>query len=139
MIRRVLGLASQLWAVDHGNVMPPDFRSMSNEVSATQVLICPADIGRLTAADWGSLTTNNVSYEFLAPSVPVPDSPGRRQRVVFCCPVHDNVVPLDGAVRARPSPGAPDQLLRENGVLYFGPPGVPADGVGVPEQQGPSK
>ena len=125
---RVLGLASQLWAVDHGNVMPPDFHSMSNEVSSTQVLICPADTGRRAAADWGSLTTNNVTYEFLAPSVSVPASPGRRQRVVFHCPVHDNVVLLDGAVCSRPSPGAPDQLLRQDGNLYFGPPGATTDG-----------
>jgi hypothetical protein len=121
---KVLGLAARRWAVDHGNVIPPDLHSMSNEVSSTQVLICPADTGRRAAADWAALTTNNVSYEFLAPSVPVPDSPGRRQRVVFRCPVHDNVACLDGAVRARPSPGAPDQLLHENGILYFGPPEV---------------
>src|SRR5262249_27220176 len=35
-----IGLAARIWAADHRDVLPPDFVTMSNELSTPKLLIC---------------------------------------------------------------------------------------------------
>ncbi len=74
-----MGLAFRIFATDHGDQFPHQsesmqvlssnpplfwpklFNSLSNELSTTKILICPADIRR-EAVDFSSITVSNVSY-----------------------------------------------------------------------------
>jgi hypothetical protein len=58
--------AARVWAGDNNGHYPPDFRSMSNELATTKILICPDDKSRTPAKDWASLTPDNSSYEMIA-------------------------------------------------------------------------
>jgi hypothetical protein len=84
-----IGLAFRLWEGDHNDQFPfnvsqaqggtrelcePDsngfeknpvsiFMVMSNELATTRILICPNDKTKQAAADFASLTANNISYQ----------------------------------------------------------------------------
>jgi hypothetical protein len=45
---------------------PPSVLSMSNELSSTKILVCPADTGRQAALDWSTFTMAACSYEHCA-------------------------------------------------------------------------
>ena len=57
--------AARVWADDNNGRYPPDFRSMSNELATTRILICPNDKSRSLAKDFASLTADNSSYEII--------------------------------------------------------------------------
>lgn len=112
-----LGLAARIWATDNGDVLPPDLLSMSNEIIAPKILVCPADTARKPAASWAEFSLANVSYEFLGPSA----SETEPQRVVFRCPIHRNVCLADGSVQQL-SPESAAQVVSRNGALYVEAP-----------------
>lgn len=116
-----LGLSLQTWAANNGDLLPPDILSMSNELTSTKVLICPADLSHVPANDWGSFTTANLSYKFLCPSAKV----AAAQEVVFLCPIHGNFTLMDGSVQSRIARTHPEQFVMKDGKLYFGEPVVP--------------
>ena len=72
------------------------------------------------ARDWGSFTTANSSYEFLAPSAK-DDEP---TRVLSRCPIHGNIGLCDGSVQMGAMTNRPDWFQERNGKLYFNPPGT---------------
>ncbi len=117
-----LGLAARMWATDNGDVLPPNFTSMSNELFTPKVLVCPADTARQPAADWGSFTMANVSYEFLAPS----GSETEPQRVVFRCPIHGHVCLADGSVQSSLAKTHPEWFIQRDGKLMLEQPQMPA-------------
>jgi len=117
-----LGIAFQIWTANNGDLLPPDVLSMSNEVASTKALVCPADTGRQPANDWGSFTAANLSYKFLAPSAKV----AAPQQVVLLCPIHGNVMLMDGSVQSRIARTHPEQFILKDGKLYFGEPVIPA-------------
>jgi len=114
-----VGLAVRLWAGDNGDQYPFNvstnqggtkewcgadaagwdtnswrhFQVMSNELTATAVLVCPQDRKR-KAADWAALSAANVSYYFRA-NVTNFDS---GTEILAACPADGNVVYADGHV-----------------------------------------
>jgi Domain of unknown function (DUF4190) len=92
-----IGLAARIWATDHDGKFPPDFISMSNELSSPNILVCPSDRLTSTAINWAQFGPNNVSYDYLAPGH---DEKSERPRMaVFECPFHGNVGLGDGSVQ----------------------------------------
>jgi prepilin-type processing-associated H-X9-DG protein len=79
-----IGLATRVWAGDHDEKYPPQvsgtnggsmdfitgpnvwrhFLVMSNELSNTRVLICPADEGRFRATNFVWMRNSNISFFF---------------------------------------------------------------------------
>jgi hypothetical protein len=84
-----------MWAGDHKEIMPPDFLSMSNELSSPKILTCPGDPGRKKAGGWQEFDGSSVSYELLSPGVPEGDP----NIVLVRCPIHFNVGMLDGSAQ----------------------------------------
>lgn len=91
-----IGLAARLWAADNNESFPPNFMSMSNELSSLKVLVCPGDGSKTVATDWATFSPDNVSYEYLEPGLSEKNS--NPQTVVFQCPIHGNVGLADGSV-----------------------------------------
>ncbi len=111
-------IAAKIWAGDHNDAYPPDFTSMSKELSSPRILVCPQDTAHHPATDWSSFNASaNCSYEYLAPSLK--DQAGEQNRVVFRCPVHGTVGLADGSVQAGVGKTHPDWLVNRNGKLYL--------------------
>jgi cell division protein FtsB len=90
-----LWVAARTWAIDNGNISPPDMLSMTNEMGTPKILVCPGDKTREPAKDWASYTAAHCSYEYLAPSAPDTEP----TRVLFRCPIHGHVGLCDGSVQ----------------------------------------
>jgi hypothetical protein len=91
-----ISLAARMYSMDHDNVFPKDFISMSNELASPRVLICNADFGKIKADDWTRVGPRNISYEYLVPgrkAAEVADSPA------FRCPIHGHIILGDGTAR----------------------------------------
>ena len=112
-----LGLAARVWALDNGDMNPPNVLSMSNEMGSFKILVCPADTGRQPAKDPSSFTPANCSYEYLAPSSSDKEEPNR---ILFRCPFHGNVGLVDGSVQMEVAKKHPEQIVQRDGKLYFG-------------------
>ena len=92
-----IGLAARLYSNDHNGKFPPDFLTMSNELNAPRILVCPGDSSKKAAANWSQFDPNqNVSYEFLTPNANENDV---TQQTAFQCPVHGNIGLGDGSVQ----------------------------------------
>jgi hypothetical protein len=86
--------AAALWSADNGGRLPSDFLSMTNELSTPRILVCPSDHLHHLATSWASFTTNNSSYEIVAPGIYKTDT-----NVVFLrCKIHGYVGYVDGRV-----------------------------------------
>ena len=90
-----VGLAARMYASDHKEFFPPDFQSMSQELTTPKILVCPGDRSKVVAQTWGQCTPANISYEFLHPGAKVQ---GMEREVVFRCPIHANECYGDGSV-----------------------------------------
>ncbi len=113
-----LGLAARIWATDNQDVLPPDILSMRNELVAPRVLVCPADESRTPAASWEEFHPGAVSYAFLAAN----GSEIEVQRVMFRCPIHDNVTLCDGSVQQASTENGENRLRWDGGKLWFDSP-----------------
>ena len=92
-----IGLAARLWSNDHGDVFPPSFQSMSNELVTPKVLACISDAQHTKAPDWAQFNADqNVSYEYLIPNAKEAEVTGQ---IVFRCPIHENIGLGDGSVQ----------------------------------------
>ena len=60
---------------------------MSNELSNAKILICPSDHSRQPATSWASFTSNNCSYEIVAPGMRQSDT----NTVFLHCKIHGYV------------------------------------------------
>lgn len=83
----VLFAATLSWPSDHNGRLPFDFLSMSNELGTPKLLLCPSDHGHLAASSWASFTTNNSSYELVAPGLLKSNATG----IFMRCPIHGYV------------------------------------------------
>jgi len=88
-----IGFAARIWAGDHEEHLPADFRSLSNEIGNLRILICPADESRQLAANWESIGETNCSYEIVLPGMSSSDT-----NVFFRCRVHGHLGYADGTV-----------------------------------------
>lgn len=111
------GLAVRVWAVDNNDVFPPDTLSMSNELNAPKILVCPAETNRLAAKNWESYTVANLSYEFLTPSATNADT--EPTRVLSRCPIHGHIGLCDGSVQGSVAKNHPEWLIEREGRLYL--------------------
>jgi len=75
-----------MWAEDNNKHMPADFLSMSNELAAPRILICPGDHFRQAATNWASFTVKNTSYEIIAPAISENDT----NTTYLRCVIHTN-------------------------------------------------
>lgn len=89
-----IGFGAMTWALENGRHLASDFRSLSNELSTTRVLVCPGDHQRIPAKDWSSLDPTNCSYEIVAPGLPLDDT----TNVYFRCKLHGHLGYADGTV-----------------------------------------
>lgn len=88
----ILYCATLSWSNEHGGQLPSDFLSMSNELVLPKLLVCPGDHLHRPAASWATFTTNNCSYEIVAPGIHRSDT-----NIVFLrCRVHDFIGYADG-------------------------------------------
>jgi hypothetical protein len=111
-----VGLALRIWAGDNMDVAPPDFLSMSNELSTPKILVCPGDHGREVAKDFSSFTLANSSYEyFVAGSTNWVTDP---ERVAVRCPIHGTVGLCDGSVQ-QVNTNRADLFYQLDGNLHF--------------------
>ena len=94
-----IGLAARMWSQDHNGTFPPDFLSMSNELSTPKILVCPADSRRAAPVTlgWEQFNPQNVSYEYVSPGIK--EDAAMAQAVIFRCPIHNNVGMGDGSVQ----------------------------------------
>jgi hypothetical protein len=88
-----IGVAARIWVDDNTNCLPLDFLSMSNELCAPRILICPSDHSRQPAVDWSTFTQTNSSYEILTPGVAYNDT-----NAFFRCQVHGHLGYADGSI-----------------------------------------
>lgn len=131
-----LGLAARIWATDNQDVNPPNIEAMMREIASPSLLTCPGDPARKPAKTWPEYTPANLSYEYLAASAPTTEP----NRVLFRCPVHQNVTLVDGSVQQLSAARATRDLVQQDGKLYLGPPPpatpatTPAPGTGMSEE-----
>lgn len=90
-----IGFAARQWAEDNGGRLPSEFSSMSNELSTTKILICPADHDRLAAKNFATLDITNSSYEIIAPGM---TNVSGTTNVYFKCNIHGHLGYADGTV-----------------------------------------
>ena len=116
-----IALAFRLWEGDHNDQYPfnvsqaqggtfelsepdsngfeknpvPTFMVMSNELGNPQILVCPNDKTKQAAADFASLTTNNISYQ-LRTGTNVNDI--NPQEILAVDPINGLVLRCDGSV-----------------------------------------
>jgi hypothetical protein len=107
-----LGLAARIWAASNGDLLPPTWLAMTNELSTPKILVCPADTGRQAAPNWASFTAANVSYEFLTPS----GSAKEYERVMFRCRVHGHVAHCDTSVQKNMAESSPETPKRNEPI-----------------------
>jgi len=112
-----IGLAVRMWQLDHKNVCPPDFLSMSNELNTPKILACPGDTNRLAATTFAKYSDENCSYEYLTPSAK--DTDAEPQRVLTRCPIHGHIGLCDGSVEGYVGKTHPERLVLNDNKLYF--------------------
>lgn len=100
---KMLGAASRVYAMDHGDVLPASFLQMQAEIFLPRILVCPADSSRsaLAGTNWSVLTDAHITYEFLLPGARQEDSVGKP---VFRCPIHGTTIDGEGTMLAPPRP-----------------------------------
>lgn len=112
-----VGLAVRLWESDHNNVHPPDFLSMSNELSTPKILFCPGNTNHPTVKTWADFATTSSSYEFLTAGVATADTDP--QRIMTYCRTHNNFGMCDGSVQMLSKRRYEDCVTERDGKLYL--------------------
>ncbi len=105
---------------------------MSNELNTPKILVCPAETNRPAATSWGTYTSANCSYEYLAAS----GSDKEPTRVLSRCPIHGHIGLCDGSVQGGSVKDHPDWFVERDGKLYFEPPAQPSRTTPVPKSDG---
>jgi competence protein ComGC len=113
-----IGLATRIWALDHNDVFPSDFISITNELAnALDILKCPTDKNR-TISTWVEVAAGNVSYQMLTPGIREDENP---QTVAVVCPIHHNILLLDGSVQQMSEERMQQNIQVINGRKVFVP------------------
>jgi hypothetical protein len=87
-------LAARLWADEHDGLMPTNFICFSDELATPKILICRGDHLQQPASNWATFTTNNCSYEILAPGLRLGDT----NTPFLRCTVHGHLGYSDSTV-----------------------------------------
>lgn len=113
-----IGSAARQWSFDNLDILPPDFRSMSNDLNTPKILVCAADTNRQAVTTFAAYTDANCSYELLAPS----GTDLEPTRVLTRCPIHGHIGLCDGSVQSEAWKRHPDWFVQRDNKLYFEPP-----------------
>ena len=90
-------LGARMYAADNQDTFPPDFLSMSNELSTPKILVCAADQQHTKAASWAEFDSRkNLTYEYLKPGIKVDPA---INEIIFRCPIHKSIGLGDGSVQ----------------------------------------
>ena len=73
----------------------PIFMVMSNELGTARILVCPNDKTKQAAADFSSLTANNISYQLRTGTNVNSDNP---TEILAVDPINGIVLRCDGSV-----------------------------------------
>jgi hypothetical protein len=92
---RALGVASQSFARDNADVMPASFLEIADTLDSAEILVCPSDPLRPTAASLPELQASNITYRIVAPGISANVSPSQ---AFLSCPIHGHHGDTDGAV-----------------------------------------
>lgn len=111
-----VGLAVRLWAIDNNGVNPPDFLTMSNELSTPKILFCPGNTNHPPVNTWAEFAATVSSYEFLAAGVT--NGEADPERILTRCPVHNNIGLCDGSVQ-KVGKDHPERTVERGGKLYL--------------------
>lgn len=117
-----IGLAARIFATDNGDMYPPDFLSMKNELATPKILHCSSDLAKPEAPDWSQFGPGNSSYEFLSPGLKSPDP----SVVLARCSVHGHVCMADGSVQQNPEKYGAQIVLKDGKYLLVRPQTQPA-------------
>ena len=124
-----IGLAVRIWEGDHEDVSPPDFLSMSNELSTPKILFCPGNTNHPLVKTWADFAATVSSYDYLAAGATNADS--EPQRILTRCPIHNNIGLCDGSVQ-RVSKQHPEFIVERDGKLYLDMTARPANPTSNP-------
>lgn len=111
-----IGLAVRLWEMDNNNINPPDFLSMSTELSTPKILFCPGETNRPPVKTWGEFAATASTYEYLVAGVT--NAAVEPQRISVRCPIHNNIGLCDGSVQ-KAGKNHPEWTVERDGKLYF--------------------
>jgi len=90
-------LGARIYSNDNKETFPPDFLSMSNELNTPRILVCPADTKHTASLNWADFDPRkNLTYEYLQPGIAETNA---MDKVIFRCPIHNNVGMGDGSVQ----------------------------------------
>jgi len=89
-----IDFAARLYAEEHDGYLPSNLFSMSNELVAPKILVCPGDRSHTPAASWAMFVPTDSSYEIATKRLRV----GETNRVFLRCKVHGHVGYGDGSV-----------------------------------------
>jgi len=92
-----VGLAVRVWSGDNNDKYPTSLIVMSNELSTTQILICPSDTARqpYSKLGFGKFQDDMTSYKFTMQ----PDDLTYPDCIIARCPIHHNYLMADGSVQ----------------------------------------
>jgi hypothetical protein len=106
-----IGLSIRTWASDEGEICPPNFISMTNELNNFRVLQCRGDKAH-NVRSWADVAAGNVSYQYLAAGFETTYPTA----VAAICPIHHIYLFVDGSVHML-SPEGEKNLKIVNGKL----------------------
>jgi hypothetical protein len=107
-----IGLAITLWASDNNGQCPPNFISMTNELGQTwRILHCPSDDSD-SAANWADIEAGKTSYPLYTAGCTDTNDPNT---IVAECPIHHNILLLDGSVQQLSAKTYAEQIKIVNG------------------------
>lgn len=112
-----IGLAVRIYAGDNNLANPPDFLTMSNELSTPKILFCPANTNLTSVKTWTEFANTRSSYEYLAAGETNVD--GDPTRILTRCAIHNNIGLCDGSVQMISKERAADSIVERDGKLYL--------------------
>lgn len=112
-----VGLALRIYANEHADVNPPDFLTMSNELSTPKILFCPGNTNHPAVKTWADFAATSSSYEFLTASVTNADADP--QRISTYCRTHNIFGLCDGSVQNLSKRSYEDCVTERDGKLYL--------------------
>jgi hypothetical protein len=116
-----IGLAARIFATEHQDVLPPDFLSMTNELSTPKILHCSSDVAKAEAANWSEFGPGNNSYEMFSPGLKESEI-DLFKVILFRCPIHGHVGMGDGSVMHNPETNGAKIVVKDGKHLLVRPP-----------------
>ena len=112
-----VGLGLRLYSGDNNDVSPPDFLTMSNELSTPKILFCPGNTNQPAVKTWAEFAATSSSYEyFTAGATDAEDEP---QRIATYCRLHNIFGLCDGSVQDLSKRRYEDCVVERDGKLYL--------------------